>query len=153
MQNKLRNIWEARYPLVAESCDLTKIQESFDSNEKISRNICQPNRIAGVIANRYLDRLFAYPDNRPVMEEIIALKWALIDADTPPEELVLYKNALIEYRQFLIDFTSTQYSYLQTKKTTSNMNNSLIKGKILGLEMAFLFAEQERMIVDYILGE
>lgn len=153
MQTKLSNTWKNRYPLVAESCDLTEIQESFDGNEKIARTVCKPNRIAGVIANRYLDRLFAFPDNRPVMEEMVAIKWALVDADTPPEELAEYRNSLIEYQQFLSDFTTTQYDYLRQKEQASNMNNSLIKGKMLGLEIAFLFAEQEKMIVDYMLGE
>jgi hypothetical protein len=81
MQTKVLEIWKLRYPLVASACDLAKIQESFDGNDKIPRTVCKSSRIAGVVANRFLSRIFDYPDNRPVMEEMIALKWALINTD------------------------------------------------------------------------
>ena len=70
-------IWQARYPLVTESCDLSKIQASFTRNEKIDRTICDNSKIAGVVGNRFLDTFFEYPDNREVMGEILAMKWAL----------------------------------------------------------------------------
>ncbi len=153
MQSKVIELWRVRYPLVASSCDLGKIQESFDGNEKIARTICTPNRIAGVVANRFLNKLFSYPDDRQVMEEIIALKWALINTDNASDpELQAIRDELREYQIFLNDFTNTQYANLQKRKEISNMDNSLVKGKFLGLEIGFLFAEQEKVIVDYILG-
>lgn len=133
---------------------MKRVQENFDGNEKIDRTICKPNRVAGVIANRFLDNLFAYPDNRPVMEEVIAVKWALVNADNANDPKVQATKAdLREYQIFLNDFVTNQYANLQKKKETANFNNSLTKGKYLGLEIAFLFAEQEKLIVDYILGE
>ncbi len=154
MQAKIQEIARTRYPLMANNCDMKRVQENFDGNEKIDRTICKPNRIAGVIANRFLDNLFAYPDNRPVMEEVIAVKWALVNADNANDpEVQATKADLREYQIFLNDFVTTQYTNLQKKKETANFNNSLTKGKYLGLEIAFLFAEQEKLIVDYILGE
>lgn len=153
MQAKVMETWRVRYPLVASSCDLVKIQESFDGNEKISRTICTPNRVAGVVANRFLSSLFDYPDNREIMEEIVALKWALISSDNASDpSLQAFRDDMREYQVFLADFITTQYTNLQKRKETSNMNNSLVKGKFLGLEIAFLFAEQEKVIIDYILG-
>jgi hypothetical protein len=154
MQAKIQEIARTRYPLMANNCDMKRIQENFDGNEKIDRTICKPNRVAGVIANRFLDNLFAYPDNRPVMEEVIAVKWALVSADNANNpEAQATKADLREYQIFLNDFVTTQYTNLQKKKETVNFNNSLTKGKYLGLEIAFLFAEQEKLIVDYILGQ
>ena len=154
MQAKIQEIARTRYPLMANNCDMKRVQENFDGNEKIDRTICKPNRIAGVIANRFLDNLFAYPDNRPVMEEVIAVKWALVNADNANDpEVQTTKADLREYQIFLNDFVTTQYTNLQKKKETPNFNTSLTKGKYLGLEIAFLFAEQEKLIVDYILGE
>ena len=153
MQAKIQEIARTRYPLIANNCDIKRVQENFDGNEKIDRTICKPNRVAGVIANRFLDNLFAYPDNRPVMEEIIAVKWALVDSENSQDPgLQATKETLREYQIFLNDLTTTQYTNLQKKKETANMGNSLSKGKYMGLEIAFLFAEQEKLIVDYILG-
>ena len=154
MQAKIQEIARTRYPLIANNCDTKRIQENFDGNEKIDRTICKPNRVAGVIANRFLDNLFAYPDNRPVMEEMIAVKWALISADNANDPAVQNAKAdLRDYQIFLNDFVTTQYANLLKKKETANLNNSLTKGKYMGLEIAFLFAEQEKLVVDYILGE
>lgn len=153
MQAKMQEIARTRYPLIANNCDIKRIQENFDGNEKIDRTICKPNRVAGVIANRFLDNLFAYPDNRPVMEEVIAVKWALVNNDTAQDVAVqATRETLREYQIFLNDFTTTQYANLQKKKETANLSNSLTKGKYMGLEIAFLFAEQEKLVVDYILG-
>ena len=155
MQAEFQEIIRTRYPLITQNCDIIQIQENFDGNEKIARTVCKPNRIAGVIANRFLDTLFAHPDvDRPVMEEIIAIKWALVSADNANNsELQSIKEDLYEYQLFLDDFTTTQYTNLQKKRETINFNNSFSKGKHLGLEIVFLFAEQQKLIVDYILGE
>lgn len=154
IQAKIMEKWLTRYPMVAGSCDLVKIQESFDGNDKIGRTICKPNRVAGVIANRYLDLVFAYPDNRPVIEEMIALKWSLINEDGADDvEAQEMQNELVEYQDFLNNFTGEQYENLQKKMQSSNMNNSFIKGKYLGLQIAFLFAEADKIIIDYILWE
>lgn len=154
MQAKMLQIWKDKYPYAASSCDLVRIQESFDGNDKIDRTICKPNRVAGVVANRFLKSLFDYPDDREIMEEVIALKWALLSEDYASDPSAqAFKTELLQYQRFLDDFTDEQYDNLRASEKASNMNNSLTRGKFLGLEIAFLFAEQEKLVVDYILGE
>lgn len=153
IQEKVMKIWQVRYPLVAEFCDLSKIQASFAGNEKIDRTICDNSKIAGVVGNRFLDTFFEYPDNREVMGEILAMKWALASDSSSEPTLQAFWDDMRTYQLYLDDFITNRYTELQKRKEGSDMESGLVRGKFLGLEMAFLFAEQEKVIVDYILGE